>query len=159
VLEGARQIRAKARVVAKFTRPEQRTIADGDQWIFDSDGLDPKWHTIISTEKYKRGAAGKRYAVGFKTEKAVDPYTGREDVEFDAAGNPQSVMLYVVDNHWEMEPEKVAATPAPPRADLEAKIRTLLANDPKMTVRAVIKEVGCRSSDACAIVRKVRGTL
>jgi hypothetical protein len=159
VLEGARQIRAKARVVAKLERPAQRVIADGSDYVFDGGdtGLDPHWNTVITVEKFKRGANGRRYNFTFETTAAVDPYTGREDIEYDAGGQPQPVMLYVTRSHQELPPVVQPVTPAPPRADLEAKIRTLLANDPTISVREILKRVGGRSSDVCAIAKKVRG--
>jgi hypothetical protein len=160
VLEGARQIRAKARVVARVERPKQEVEMTDDTISFGGSEHDPMWCAHVTTEKFSRGVPGMRHAFFFESRPSMDPYTGKADVEFDPNGVAQPKMLYVATWHEQMEPVSTGKLPssAPVRTDIEAKIADMLRANPALSASQIYAQIGGRKTDVLSIVKKLKAT-
>lgn len=159
VLEGARQIRAKARVVARVERPKQEVEMNSDTITFGGSAHDPMWSAHVTTEKYSRGVPGMRHAFFFESRPSIDPYTQKPDVEFNPQGIAEVKELYVCTRYETLEPASQERLPsnAPVRTDMEARIADMLRQNPSLSARQILTKVGGRTSDVFGIVKKLKG--
>lgn len=160
VLEGARQIRAKSRVLARVERPDFQVEQHEDGTI--SFGLlqyDPLWTAVVTTEKFSRGKPGAAYAFQFEERVSVNPYTGQIDHELQPDGMQTPRMQYVCTTHGPL-PERVAKVPREQvKSDREAKVYDIVRACPNFTANEIYKQVGGDRNSVLALVKKARAEM
>ena len=154
VIEGAKQITAKARVVAKIERPKAGTLVGKDSIDF---ATDPTWTVLATTEKFQRGRKGARYAFYCETKESLNPYTGKIDREIDEHGSEQNVMQYICTRHERLPDAEEENTPPPVDSDLRARIEEELRKDPTLSGNKMKDRVHGRSADVYRIMRELKG--
>jgi hypothetical protein len=160
VLEGARQIRAKARVVARVERPPSMVEEHDDGTIsFGLAQYDPLWTTIVTTEKFSRGKPGAVNAFCFDERPSINPYTHVVDQEIQPDGTPTTKMQYVCVRHEErpVADRKIAQNVV--KADLEARVYEIVRACPNFSANDVCKQVGGDRSKILAFVKNARAEL
>jgi hypothetical protein len=153
VLEGSRQIRAKARVVAHVENPKVDTNEDGYDF---SRTFDANLAAMVTTDKFSRGVSRQTFNFYFDIFPAVHPKTGEADIEIQPDGTRTVKELIVCTGHEVIS--TVAARPVGrPRAVeedvLREQIAGLLAATPNISSNAVAKHV---KGDRNAIMRIVK---
>jgi hypothetical protein len=150
IIEGSKQIQAKARVVARVERPKMDPNADTIEY-----GKESQWVTHVITEKFQRGRPGSKHAFHFEETASRNPYTGKVDQELDEHGALKDVQCYFCSSH-----DKLALDPkdeAPVSPDLEARVTALWQQNHDISGVEVRRTIGGRSSDVYKILRKLKG--
>jgi hypothetical protein len=161
VLEGAMQIRAKARVVAKVEKPKMDM--SGDEVDMDN-FFDPDWHSIVTTEKFSRGVAGRRHVFSMEEQRHVNPDTGEVYYDYDENGDHIAAMLRVCTGHKEITRVHVnddgstvtRESKEEKRDKLKMKIGEILRENPDSSTRDVQKQVTGDRSVIVEIMRELK---
>jgi hypothetical protein len=152
LLEGSQQIRAKARIIAKWAKQEVQEQSDEDGISFE--GADPD--SIISTsEKFQRDKSGMQHKFHFTAEVSCDPDTGEVDIEYDVDGTVLKRMMYFCTSHTKLG-YAVEQTKKPQSNvdDLERRVIDYLTANPGATKTAVYTALGGRKSTVWDLVSK-----
>jgi hypothetical protein len=160
VLEGARQIRAKARVVARVERPAFEPEQHDDGTV--SFGLlqyDPVWTAMTTTEKYSRGKGDAMYAFCFEERISMNPYTQQYDYDIQPDGTRTHKMQYVCTRHEALTDVKAKTPRREVKVDLEAKVFDIVQSCPAFSANDICKQVGGDRSKVLAYIKKARAEL
>ena len=160
VLEGARQIRAKARVVARVERPNFEPETDGDTISFANLQYDPLWTAIVVTEKFSRGKPGAMYAFSFEERPSRDPQNGKYDYEIQPDGSQTIKMQYVCERHERLaETQRHIAPRIQPKIDLESRVYDVVRTCSGWPANDIYKQIGGDRNKVLALIKKAQSEL
>lgn len=153
-LEGARQIRAKSRVVAFVGPPELEATEAG--WDFGH-MLDPDFTAQVTTEKFSRGLSKSSFHFYFQAQDADDEY------EIQPDGTRTLKEHFFCAGHALIKKVGVESTGGRPRVmeldDLAITINRMVEAQPNITANAVFKAVGGNRNQVMPLVREAKERL
>lgn len=159
VLEGSRQVRAKARVVARVEN-DKEIAPDVDGYDFNR-VADSGLKSIVTTDKFSRGVSNMAYSFHCEIFPAFNPKTGLPEMEVSEFGEHQQKMLIVCMHHEPVGPKRVlsGATGRPrimPSDELSASIMEIVAAQPDISANAVFQKLGGRRETVINLVRDAK---